>query len=41
VNHGDATALDIHALIELAMSEVESQFGVVLVPEVRYLGEWG
>jgi UDP-N-acetylmuramate dehydrogenase len=41
VNHGDATALDIHALIELAMSEVKGQFGVELVPEVRYLGDWG
>jgi UDP-N-acetylmuramate dehydrogenase len=41
VNHGDATAYDIHALIELAMSEVMSQFGVGLVPEVRYLGDWG
>jgi len=40
VNHGDATARDIHALIQLAMSEVRSQFDITLTPEVRYLGDW-
>jgi UDP-N-acetylenolpyruvoylglucosamine reductase len=27
--------------MELARSEVQRQFGVELVPEVKLLGEWG
>jgi UDP-N-acetylmuramate dehydrogenase len=40
VNHGDATALDILALIRLARQEVFKREGVVLTPEVRLLGPW-
>ena len=38
VNVGDATAADVHAVIEHVQDEVESQFGVRLEPEVRFLG---
>ena len=40
VNHGGATAADVKALMDGARSEVKSKFGVDLVPEVRFLGEW-
>jgi len=38
VNLGDATAADVHAVIEHVQDEVERQFGVRLEPEVRFLG---
>ena len=38
VNAGDATAADVHAVIEHVQAEVERQFGVRLQPEVRFLG---
>ena len=38
VNVGDATAADVHAVIEHVQDEVERQFGVRLQPEVRFLG---
>ena len=38
VNVGDATAADVHAVIEHVQDEVERQFGVRLEPEVRFLG---
>ena len=38
VNLGDATAADVHAVIEHVQDEVERQFGVRLQPEVRFLG---
>ena len=38
VNMGDATAADVHAVIEHVQDEVERQFGVRLEPEVRFLG---
>ncbi len=38
VNVGGATAADVHAVIEHVQDEVESQFGVRLEPEVRFLG---
>lgn len=38
VNVGGATATDVHAVIEHVQDEVESQFGVRLEPEVRFLG---
>ena len=38
VNVGGATAEDVHAVIEHVQDEVESQFGVRLEPEVRFLG---
>lgn len=40
VNVGEATAADIHALVQLAMAEVEQRFGVELRPEVVRIGEW-
>ena len=38
VNVDDATAADVHAVIEHVQDEVERQFGVSLEPEVRFLG---
>ena len=38
VNYGDATAADVHAVIEHVQDEVKRQFGVHLEPEVRFLG---
>ncbi len=38
VNHGDASSSDVLALIDLARSEVERRFGVVLEPELRVVG---
>ncbi len=41
VNLGGAQASEVRALMELARSEVGRQFGVELVPEVKFFGEWG
>ncbi|MBW2423491.1 MAG: UDP-N-acetylmuramate dehydrogenase [Deltaproteobacteria bacterium] len=41
VNHGDATASDVLALIERARSSVEEATGIRLETEVRLLGEPG
>lgn len=38
VNVDHATAQDVHAVIEHVQSEVYRQFGVVLEPEVRFIG---
>lgn len=38
VNVDDATAADVHAVIEHVQDEVERQFDVRLEPEVRFLG---
>ncbi|MCB9741106.1 MAG: UDP-N-acetylmuramate dehydrogenase [Alphaproteobacteria bacterium] len=40
VNHGEATAEDIRALIALARVTVRERFGVWMQPEVRLLGAW-
>ncbi|MGH2491360.1 MAG: UDP-N-acetylmuramate dehydrogenase [Candidatus Limnocylindria bacterium] len=40
VNVGDATALDVKALMERCQREVLEKFGVDLVPEVELVGEW-
>jgi UDP-N-acetylmuramate dehydrogenase len=40
-NLGGATAADIRALIALAQERVREQFGVELVPEVMFVGEFG
>ena len=37
---GKATAQDVVALIELIQSTVEQRFGVRLMPEVQFIGEW-
>jgi len=39
INHGDATAADIEALILHVQARVEAQSGVKLTPEVRIVGE--
>jgi UDP-N-acetylmuramate dehydrogenase len=40
VNTGQATALDVLALMERAKNTVKDRFGVELVPEVLVVGEW-
>ena len=40
VNLGGAKARDVRRLMELAESEVRKRFGVDLVAEVKFLGEW-
>ena len=40
INHGDATAIDIKRLIDLAQSEVAERFGVELELEIELVGEW-
>ena len=40
VNLGGARAADVRSLMELAQREVKERFGVELLPEVRWLGEW-
>ena len=40
VNTGEASADDVRALMKLCQSEVESHFGVRLIPEVELVGEW-
>lgn len=40
VNLGGATAADVRAVIEHVQEEVKNQFGVVLEPEVRMVGEF-
>ncbi len=41
VNQGGASAEDVVSLIRLARSEVARRFGIALVPEVEFLGDWG
>jgi UDP-N-acetylmuramate dehydrogenase len=40
VNLGGATADDVRRLMEIARGEVRQRFGVELVPEVRFIGDW-
>lgn len=40
VNHGETTATDIYALIELARKTVKEKFDVELELEVELLGDW-
>jgi len=40
INHGQATATDIYALIELARRTVAEKFGVHLELEIELVGEW-
>jgi len=40
VNHGGAKAEDVRRLMALAQSEVRDRFGVELVPEVKFFGDW-
>jgi UDP-N-acetylmuramate dehydrogenase len=40
VNLGGAKAIEVRRLMQLAQGEVKRQFGVELVAEVKFLGEW-
>ena len=40
INHGEATAADVYALIELAKRIVAEKFGVHLVLEIELVGDW-
>ncbi|MFM2162509.1 MAG: UDP-N-acetylmuramate dehydrogenase [Pseudomonadota bacterium] len=40
VNHGDATANDIDAVIRHVQRSVQATHGIALVPEVERVGEW-
>jgi UDP-N-acetylmuramate dehydrogenase len=40
VNHGQATASDVKALIDLAQRSVKEKFGIELELEIELLGEW-
>ncbi len=41
VNHGQAKASDVKALIDLAQLRVKEKFGIELELEIELLGEWG
>ena len=40
VNHGQASASDVKALIDLAQQRVKEKFGIELELEIELLGEW-
>lgn len=40
INKGDATAADICQLMRDVSDKVQAQFGVVLEPEVKMIGEF-
>jgi UDP-N-acetylmuramate dehydrogenase len=40
VNHGQAKASDVKALIDLAQQQVKEKFGIELELEIELLGEW-
>ena len=40
VNHGNATAADVKALIDLAQATVRGRFGIELELEIELVGEW-
>ena len=40
INKGDATAADICQLMQDVTDKVQAQFGVVLEPEVKMIGEF-
>jgi UDP-N-acetylmuramate dehydrogenase len=41
VNDQKGTAADVRAVLDRAMDEVARQFGVELIPEIEFLGDWG
>ena len=41
VNHGQARASEVKALIDLAQQRVKEKFGIELELEIELLGEWG
>jgi UDP-N-acetylmuramate dehydrogenase len=40
LSDGQTRAADYRALIELVQAEVERRFGVLLEPEIQFVGEW-
>jgi UDP-N-acetylmuramate dehydrogenase len=40
VNHGQTTAQDIRALIDLVQAQVAEKFGIILDLEIEFIGEW-
>ena len=40
VNLGGAKATEVRQLMDLACAEVAQRFGVELIPEVKYVGDW-
>ncbi len=40
VNQGQATAAEVLALMSLAREEVQRQFGILLEPEILFVGDW-
>ncbi len=40
INHGQATAADVVQLMDLIRLEVYEQFGVILEPEIQFIGDW-
>jgi UDP-N-acetylenolpyruvoylglucosamine reductase len=40
VNTGDGSAADVVALINLARARVWKSYGLVLIPEILFAGEW-
>lgn len=41
INQGAATAADVVALMTLARERVFQQFGILLTPEILFVGDWG
>ncbi|HEX5013948.1 MAG TPA: UDP-N-acetylmuramate dehydrogenase [Candidatus Limnocylindrales bacterium] len=41
VNDQKGTAADVRAVLDRARDEVSRRFGVELVPEIQFLGDWG
>jgi UDP-N-acetylmuramate dehydrogenase len=40
VNHGQTSAQDIRALIDLVQAQVAEKFGIILDLEIEFIGEW-
>ena len=40
LNHGQATASELRRLIETVRDAVHEAHGVLLVPEVQFVGDW-
>jgi UDP-N-acetylenolpyruvoylglucosamine reductase len=40
INHGQATAAEIVQLMDLIRIQIYEQFGVILEPEIQFIGDW-
>ena len=40
INSGNATASDIHQLIQFIQQKIQDNYGILLEPEVKYFGKW-